>query len=270
MRTPAEILKFHFDRKKETKPGFSLRVASKSMAISPSFFSAVMNGKKSLPNARVAEICKALDLDGAAAAELIDAVAREQIGSLGLDQPAASEIKNESLRSFVQLANSKFSLLNPWYNIAILDLSTCDHFQKEPLWIAAQLGLSRYQVTESLRKLVEHGLLIETPSGFEKVDKKIRLALNSSHAEIRKFHLEMIKKAQSELLEKTTKQDFDLREISGITIAANPKNIARARQIILAAVHEAADVLAEGECTDLFQINTQLFSLLKRPSESGS
>jgi uncharacterized protein (TIGR02147 family) len=200
---------------------------------------------------------------------LKQAVAREVLQDLELDPGVFSEDGMAALKSFVPMPNKHFSLLTPWYNIAILDLSTCDHFQKDPLWIAAQLGIGRYQVVEALKALVEHGLLIETETGYTKVESKIRLSLNSSHAEIRKFHYQMIEKAQEELSKKTSKQDFDRREISGITIATNPANLEQARQHILKAVHEAADMLSVGECTDLYQINTQLFSLLKKSEAAG-
>jgi hypothetical protein len=57
-------------------------------------------------------------------------------------------------------------------------------------------------------------------------------------------------------------ESFERRLITGISIAANPENLDRARDILLAALHEVASVLSEGECTELYHLNAQLFSVL--------
>jgi uncharacterized protein (TIGR02147 family) len=257
----AQVLKMYFDRKQAARPGFSMRTFAKDLKVTPSFVSECLSGKKSIPLARIPELIDILELDDVAAEHLKRALILENLSQYGLDLETLKEEKD--VLKFQPVPKSQFTLLNPWYNIAIMDLTTCEGFKKDHEWIAKRLGLSRYQVEHSLNQLIASGLLQETEEGYKKIAEQIRLSINESHSEIRKYHASMIEKAKQELLTKTSKTAFDLREISGVTIAANPQQVAKARQILVDAIHEAATVLSQGPCTDLYQINIQLFSLLK-------
>ncbi len=257
----AQLLLTYFERKKKSRSGFSLRGFAKSMRMSPSFVSNILNGKKTIPLARLTEIGKILELDDVSLDRLKRALIEETFQEHGID--IEKTLQSSAVEKYELAPKSQFSVLTPWYNVAIMDLSTCVQFQKDPLWIAQQLQISKYQVEQSLKFLLSQGLLKETKNGYKKVTDKIRLSLNESHQEIRGYHAQMMEKAKAELLSKTSKKSFDRREISGITIASNPKNIAKARQRLIAALHDVGEILGQGECTDLFQINTQMFSLLK-------
>ena len=225
----SELLRDFFKRKKASRHAFSLRSFAQAMKVSPSFISAMLQGKKPIPLARVDQIAKILDLDLLALNELKRALAlqilNEHNTSLDIEGPT-SQKASKKYRSAPQ---NQFSILSSWYYVAILDLCTCAHFQKNNDWIAKQLGITPYQVEFALKRLQDLGAIVETKSGFKKVISKIRLACHESHSDIRKFHAQMIEKAQEELRNKTSQEDFEKREITGITIATNPKNIQRAR-----------------------------------------
>lgn len=256
----SKLLKTYFERKKAARPGFTLRNFAKILKVAPSFASRLLTGQKAIPLSRLDELAEVLELDPTALRHLKRALVEETLKIHGLDVEELLDI--QATKKYQLAPKSQFSVLNPWYHIAIMDLTTCSNFKKDNDWIAKRLKISKYQVEESIRLLIQQGLLSETKKGYTKVKEKIRLSLNESNIEIRKFHAQMIEKAKEELLKNTTKASFDRREISGITIAANPKNIAKARQRLVEALHEVAEIISEGECTDLFQLNTQLFSLL--------
>jgi uncharacterized protein (TIGR02147 family) len=258
----ATLLKSYFERKKKSRPGFSLRSFAKAMDLSPSFVSGLLSGKKPIPLSRIPQLSRLLDLDSLAITHLKRALAQEALQSQGHDLVAIAP--EAATKKYKLGSKSQFSLLSPWYNVPIMDLTTCANFEKDPAWIARQLGLSRYQVEQALLQLTANGFLKETKKGFKKIEDKMRISSNESHVEIRKFHGHMIDRAKEELFAKTTKADFDRREITGITIAADPKNIEKARQRLVEALHEVAEILSEGELTELYQINAQLFSLLKK------
>ncbi|HWU44576.1 MAG TPA: TIGR02147 family protein [Bdellovibrio sp.] len=256
----AKILKAYFERKQKSRSGFSVRSFAKALKVSPSFASDIINGKKPIPLARISDLAKILELDQASLETLKQALAEETLRLFGIE--IETKRTSKALEDYELASKNQFSVLTPWYNIAIMDLTTCANFKKDPQWIAQRLGLTKYQVEQSLQHLISHKLLKETSDGYKKVASRIRMSLNESHQEIRGYHTQMIEKAKAELT-KTSKESFERREISGITIAGNPKNIAKARRRLVQAIHEVADILSEGESTDLFQINTQLFSLLK-------
>jgi uncharacterized protein (TIGR02147 family) len=260
MRNSSELLRSYFDRKKNSRSGFSMRLFASSLGVAPSFASDILNGKKTIPLSRLSELKKVLELDELSLNLIKRALVEEALMEQGLD--VEQTFKKQASRNYALSTKPNFSILTPWYNVAIMDLTTCDNFKKDPSWIAKRLGISKYQVEQSLNLLLSRGLLKESKGTYKKVNNKIRLALSESHEEIRKYHGQMIDKAKVELFSKTSKEAFELREIAGITIATNPKNISRARQRLVEAIHEVADILSEGECTDLYQINTQLFTLL--------
>ena len=169
--------------------------------------------------------------------------------------------RGEQFESYSAVSKQMSSVLLKWYNLAILDLTTCSNFRSDPGWIAKQFGISVEEVKEALRLLVDLGLLEKTKGSFKKTTLKIRFPASESMMNfIRKYHMEMIGRA-AKTLERTSKEDFERRLITGITVAANPMQFAKARKRLNEALHEVADLLAEGECTEVYQINAQLFPL---------
>ncbi|MBK7961067.1 MAG: hypothetical protein IPK04_07565 [Bdellovibrionales bacterium] len=75
--TAAQLLRNSFERKKASQGTFSIRSFAKTMKLSPSFLSAILQGKKSIPLARIDQIAKILDLDLLALTELKRAIAQQ-------------------------------------------------------------------------------------------------------------------------------------------------------------------------------------------------
>ena len=259
----SELLSEYFERKKASRGTFSVRGFAKALKVAPSFVSGMLQGKKSIPLARVGQIATILELDLLALAEFKRALAQQVLDEHNISIDDSGPTMQKASKKYRPAPKKHFSILASWYHVAILDLCTCDNFQKDNKWIADQLGITVYQVEFALKHLQSLGVLVETKDSYRKVNSKIRLAYNESHADIRKFHAQMIEKALEELKTKTSPEDFQKREITGITIAANPKNVKRARLRLTEALHEVAEILSEGETTDLYQINAQLFTLLK-------
>lgn len=259
----AKLLRDFFARKKASQSSFSLRSFAKTMKVSPSFLSAILQGKKPIPLARIEQIAKILDLDLLALSEFKRTLAQQVLNEHNISVDVHGPTVHSASKKYRPAPKIQFSILANWYHVAILDLCTCSHFQKDNDWIAKQLGITNYQVEFALKRLLALGVLAETKHGYKKVTAKIRLAYHESHPDIRKFHAQMIEKAQDELKHKTSPEDFKKREITSITIATNPKNVQRARLKLTETLHEIAEILSEGETTELYQINAQLFTLLK-------
>lgn len=263
-RAASRLLTEFYERKKASRGSFSLRTFARAMKISPSFACAMMQGKKPIPLARLDQISKILELDLLALNQLRRALAQQVLDEHHISIDVEGPLVQKASKKYRPAPRSQFSILSSWYHVAILDLCTCAHFEKNNKWIAAQLGITPYQVDFALKQLLDLGVLVETENGYKKMNSKIRLASHESHSDIRRFHSQMIEKAQEELKTKTSVEDFQRREITGITIAANPKYVEKARLRLTEALHEVAEILAEGEATDLYQINAQLFTLLKK------
>ena len=80
------ILKLYFDRKRVSTPAYSLRALARDLKVSPAYVSQVFNGKKPLPESRLAEIIRILDLDDIAVLQLKEALYTEKKRTESMDE----------------------------------------------------------------------------------------------------------------------------------------------------------------------------------------
>ena len=132
------------------------------------------------------------------------------------------------------------------------------------MMLATRLGISRNQVGMSLDLLEREGFIVKKGDRWEKVSERIRLPTTYSMESIRSFHQQMIDLAKWQLPNKTTEEAFKNRLINGVTMAINPDNLDKAKARLIDALCEVAEILSEGDCTEVYQINCQLFPLTKK------
>ncbi|MEZ4815574.1 MAG: TIGR02147 family protein [Bdellovibrionota bacterium] len=252
-KVASEILKFYFKEKQHLKKSYSMRALARRLKISPSYLSEIFSGKKRPSPVLLRKIVSALDLD-THGKQLLERSFIEEI----FPETSQSIARNtdkwilESLQSFV--------LLQRWYYVVILDLSTCDDFQSTAHWIAQATGLPQNEVNDAVAFLLRHGFLVQKSNRWVKSKKKIHFPTQQSLPLIRSFHSQMIHRALQELNTKPDTNSFQKRLISGMTISCNPERIPVAKEKLNKALREVADYLMEGPCTDLYQINLQFFS----------
>ncbi|MNS86637.1 hypothetical protein D3C72_1205470 [compost metagenome] len=168
-----------------------------------------------------------------------------------------------SLTEYTEVTRKHLPLFGEWFNIAIMDLITCSNFIDDPNWIGRRLGIKPRQVKEALRLLEDEGFISKVDGQWAKTTKRIRIPTHRSMDIIRGIHAQLIQLAMQKLMTETAQVNFDARLINGVMFAANPANLQRAKDRLNDAIYEAAEILAEGECTEVYQINLQLFPLTK-------
>ncbi|MBP9682347.1 MAG: TIGR02147 family protein [Bacteriovorax sp.] len=260
--SPHEILKLYFERKKLTNPSYSLRALARDLNVSPAYVSNVLQGKKALPQKRLKDFIQQLDLDDIGILQLKNALfpdERIDISSHNHFTPEGIDFFNR----FKPLDKRKYDILNDWFNIAILDLTTCEGFMNDPVWIAKKLKINQLEVEIALENLKRHGLLTEEEGVLKKQESKLRFPTKMSQTVIRNFHKQMIKKAYDELNAKTEDNDFTNRLITGATFALNQENIELLKEKIQQAIYEVSSHATEGNCQSVYQLNVQFFSLSK-------
>ncbi len=240
------------------------------MKVSAAFLTQVFSGKKSLPPDRFAEVCKFLDLDPYEKDNLKAILAGEQISQnyqIKSHAPAKGRAKGKAQNIFsdYKLELSRNSVcLKDWYYPAILDLATTQNFQSNSIWIAERLGIGRMQAEIAVKELLNSGHLVSENDQWIKASQKIRTSNPLGALEIRTFHIKNLEKAQAILSASASgPEELSTREISSLTVAVNPTHFEAARKIILEALHEAAEVLTQGECTEVYNFSVLLFPLTK-------
>ena len=263
MKTEAHnILSLYFERKKMAYPSYSLRALARDLGVSPAYVSTILSGKKELPEKRLQDFIKFLDLDDIAILQLKKVLfPNEKKESSGDKQLAQDDI--DFLNKHTPLDKKKFEILNEWYNIAILDLTTCEGFDSSPSWIAKKLKINQLQVEIAIENLKRLGFLTEKDNKLQKVDLQIRFPTKISSSVIRKFHKSMIKKAYEELDTKVEDSAFSQRLITSSTFALNSSKIELVKEKIQNVLYEASLTASEGPCQSVYQLNIQLFPLTK-------
>lgn len=155
-----------------------------------------------------------------------------------------------------------FSLNDKWYYIALLDLTTCSNFKPDNQWMAQRLGITEEEVLFALTQLEKAGLLKVENETYKKIDANLLIPTVSSRKKIREYHKVMSQKAVEVMMSKTSPENFQKRLIQGTTIAANPERLESAKGIIKKALIDVINTLTEGDCTELYHLNLQLFPLL--------
>lgn len=248
-----EILKEHFERKK--RKGYSLRALARDLGVSPAFVSNVFSGKKKPPLKLVQKAAKVLDIDSVAVLEI-----RRQLQ--GEESVAPIPGKGSGTR-WKPASKKSLSALRHWYYLAALETTLCKDFDGTAAYIARRLALPPSTVEITLRDLVALGLLEEKEGKVRKPTKHLDIASAESKAEIRGFHRQHLRLADTEL-ENPDPAAFERRLVTGITVTADRKRIDVAKKMLADALFDIANYLSEGEPNEVYHLGAQLMPLTKR------
>lgn len=155
----------------------------------------------------------------------------------------------------------KYQHIKYWYQMAILELTTCDDFVYDYQWMAKKLKLKTFQVRDAIADLISMGLLKEEFGALKEISEHIRFPSTKGQYWVKNIHSQMIKLALDHLKNKTDRTSPPKRDISGITMTVDEKNIPKAKKLIRKFKQQMADVLDQEKTNKVYQLNIQLFPL---------
>ncbi len=117
---------------------------------------------------------------------------------------------------------------------------------------------------EAIERLITMGLLQKKGTRWCKSAAKISFTSKYSSSAIREYHKQMIQKA-TENLENATREAFEKRSINGITLSVNPNKLNEVFDKIDQFRKDIEECMSEGELTEVYQLNVQLFNLTHQP-----
>lgn len=256
MNKSHHILKKYLDRKKTENTAYSLRSLARDLNISPGFLSECFNGKKILPLKHLELLIKKLDLDSKDESTLKKQILLEK-------NPQISEL-HSPLKDieYTPINKDHYAVLSKWYYLPILDLTTLENFNPDAKWIAAKIGISLEEVKLALDLLLDWGFLKETAQGLIKDEEKIRFPSSKYHPLISSFHVSMLNKT-IDIIKDTSFDDdqYQKRSIHAIVVAANSKNVEKAKKILVDSLYEVAAILNEGPKDCLIHLHSILNQL---------
>ena len=257
-------LRDYYEFKKKTVPAFSLRFfAEKAGLSSHAHLKLTIDGKRNITKNTVVKLIHGLGLQNQRAAYFESLVFFNQAQTDADKQVYYAQLLKASPRSKVhKMDAAQFRIFREWHHSAILEMVALRDFRPIPDWISKRLGglVTPAQVTESLKLLVELGLLVKTANGFRQRDPLITTDDEVQDMMVKMYHLQMLKLSATMLSDLPAKQ----RDVSALTFSIRREDFPNLKKHLQLMRKELLDFSAKaGEAEDVVQINIQLYPLTR-------
>lgn len=258
------FLRDYYEFKKKTVPAFSLRFfAEKAGLSSHAHLKLTIDGKRNITKNTVVKLIHGLGLDGQRAAYFESLVFFNQAQTDADKQVYYAQLLKASPRSKLhKMEKAQFRIFREWHHSAILEMVALKDFRPIPDWISKRLGglITPAQVTESLKLLVELGLLVKTANGYRQRDPLITTDDEVQDLMVKMYHLQMLKLSADMLSALPGSQ----RDVSALTFSIKREDFPNLKKHLQLMRKELLDFSAKaGEGEDVVQINIQLYPLTR-------
>ena len=257
-------LRDYYEFKKKTVPAFSLRFfAEKAGLSSHAHLKLTIDGKRNITKNTVVKLIHGLGLQNQRAAYFESLVFFNQAQTDADKQVYYAQLLKASPRSKLhKMDDAQFRIFREWHHSAILEMVALKDFRPIPDWISKRLGglVTPAQVADSLKLLLELGLLVKTANGFRQRDPLITTDNEVQNMMVKMYHLQMLKLSATMLSDLPAKQ----RDISALTFSIRHEDFPNLKKHLQLMRKELLDFSAKaGEAEDVVQINIQLYPLTR-------
>jgi uncharacterized protein (TIGR02147 family) len=257
-------LRDYYEFKKKTVPAFSLRfLAEKAGLSSHAHLKLTIDGKRNITKNTVVKLIHGLGLQNQRAAYFESLVFFNQAQTDADKQVYYAQLLKASPRSKLhKMDDAQFRIFREWHHSAILEMVALKDFRPIPDWISKRLGglVTPAQVADSLKLLLELGLLVKTANGFRQRDPLITTDDEVQNMMVKMYHLQMLKLSATMLSDLPAKQ----RDISALTFSIRHEDFPNLKKHLQLMRKELLDFSAKaGEAEDVVQINIQLYPLTR-------
>ena len=251
-----KILKSAMERLQRQNPKFSVRALAQKVGVSHVFMLKLLKGTSSVPEKKLPILIKTLSLDDLAQIELREAMVFDAI-STTLGAFPVSNKRKLSTEAFEEYPSKHFSVLDNWYDLALLDLLTCVDAPKTTEAMAQALGLTSQEVQTSLEKSSKLGLAKLNEDGWKKTKSKIRFPTVGANEITRRYYEQVLDRAKLEL-RKTSAADFSRRSITNLSLSVDAEKVPEAKKKLQQAIYDIAQELSTGSPREVYQLTVCL------------
>ncbi|HEX7779191.1 MAG TPA: TIGR02147 family protein [Vicinamibacterales bacterium] len=222
-------------------PNYSLRAFAMHLGIDHSTLSQWLRGRRPITARSIESIGAKLGLGADSINHYVSRAARD----------------DEATRGAWYLTAETMALVADWHHFAILELTRLESFRPDSRWIARVLGISVDEVNVALQRLIRLDLL-DMASMSSWVDKS-----GDASVSIEGLATEVIEKQQEQQRRLSTcavgALPLSAREHTSITVAVNSSALPRAFELIARFKQQLVELLQEGPCDDVYQIECAIF-----------
>ncbi len=258
--SPAEFLRARLLGRISQNPAYSVRAFARDLKISHSYLSQILNERRGLSFRQALLLSETLGLDEADKRLFIQLLLENRRRKF-LPESRVLRVETKSVDT-TSLDMDRFRTVKEWYHGAIAELTILKGFKSDHRWVAGQLGITTVQAKAAVARLRRIGVLETKGRKWVKTRRRFQFPTTGLDNAVNGFHQAMLCKALT-TLEKKAPADFEARDITGITVAIDPKRLPEARKRIEKFRNRLADFLSKGEPSEVYQLNVQLFNLTK-------
>ena len=239
------ILKEYFFNEKIKNRKYSLKDFSKTILISTTALSEMMNGKRMITKKTIQKVVEYLDLSF----EQKEKIAKLQKGKLAFQHQQ---------KKYRVIEPEQYSQVNKWYYFATLSLAETKDFQESPDVIARRINISVEQAKESLTKLVDFGFLIRDENQkLTGLDISTKISRNMHTEDFKAGHIENIELAKNAL--STPLDPFS--DFSSMTMAVDLDLLPEAKELIRSFRRKLVEFLESNDKDEIYKLNIQFFPI---------
>jgi uncharacterized protein (TIGR02147 family) len=251
-------------QRQEKNTRYSKSAMARDMGISQSLLSRIFNKERSLTTSQAKKAALLLKLSKQEEKSLVDCTLQPE-NNPRLHAHLEAEKRKQESQQLHDLDFDQFSAIAQWHHMPLLTLLHTRDFEARPTWIAKRLGITVTQAKEAFRRLVKLGLIVQDDAETTSPpNNNVELKPKKSELAVREHHIQMMEKAKETLVNKIDDASWKNRDISSLSIAVDPARIEQAQELIKKFKEELTAIMSEGNCTEIFQMNLQLFQLSNR------
>lgn len=246
-----EILKKELDQKRSRNRAYSLRSYSRDLALDPSNLSKILNHQKEIGSRLRLKLGKKLGFE------------KKDIESWLKPATNSKTINSNYAEHSMQV----FQLISEWQHYAILELFKIQGIDHSPKTIAKSLGLSLKKTQQSLKRLMEAGLLVKTKNGVEPCDESSSSILTTATS---KAHREQQKQILEGAIDALDKVPIERRSQSSMTMAIDSQKIDEAKELIKNFRRDMGRLLITStELDEVYQLSISLYPVTQLKNNQG-
>jgi len=220
-----DILREVLKERQKINTSYSLRAFAKSLGLSNSQLSRILNEKQGLSIKKAKCIAEKLGFNKHEDQIFCLMVQSKDARSKKERDKALEklqEINNKSLKSSSkELPLEDYELLREWYNIAILELMDTEGFSSNPSWISKELGITSFLVKESIKKLLNLGVVENQSGQLKKTQRILKISQSIPSDLMKNYYDQLLSRAK----ESIRLQSMEERHLSSVTISLDEDDI---------------------------------------------
>ena len=253
-----DCLSSELARRCDQNPRYSLRSFARALETPAGVVSRILSGKAIPSYKRALKLMAHLNLGPDKHEVFMASVAQAHLARKPKRLNPAFR-KKQNVAPLQDLNLDLFRVIADWYHYGILMLTFVPEFKNDPKWIAGQLSISESEAMLAIERMKKLELL------EEKNGKLIaRENFTTAHKDIT---TPALRKHQRQILEKAIysleNDPIEVRSVTSLTMAINPKKLKQAREVIARATQELSELLESGSRSQVYQLSMALYPLQK-------